>query len=103
MEAMPCSMASARWCDGSSTSVCGRRSPACCRRFVAAGAMATTTDASLSCAITYDKELYNARSEVQCTFSLLEQARRFATRYEKTLRNDAGVVALGCAMLWLRS
>jgi transposase len=36
------------------------------------------------------------------TFSLLKQARRFATRYEKTLRNYAAVVAIGCALLWLR-
>jgi transposase len=50
----------------------------------------------------YDKELYKARSEIECTFSLLKQARRFATRYEKTLRNFAAVVALGCALLWLR-
>jgi transposase len=50
----------------------------------------------------YDKELYKARSEIECTFSLLKQARRFATRYEKTLRNYAAVVALGCALLWLR-
>jgi transposase len=49
----------------------------------------------------YDKELYKARSEIECTFSLLKQARRFATRYEKTLRNYAAVVALGCALLWL--
>jgi hypothetical protein len=27
---------------------------------------------------------------------------RFATRYEKTLRNYAAVVTLGCALLWLR-
>jgi transposase len=40
--------------------------------------------------------------EIECTFNLLKQARRFATRYEKTLRNYAAVVALGCAMLWLR-
>ena len=46
----------------------------------------------------YDAELYKARSEVECTFSLLKQARRFATRYE----NYAAVVAIGCAMLWLR-
>jgi len=51
---------------------------------------------------TYDKELYKARSEIECTFNLLKQARRFATRYEKTLRNYAAVVAIGCAMLWLR-
>lgn len=50
----------------------------------------------------YDKELYKARSEIECTFNLLKQARRFATRYEKTLRNYAAVVALGCALLWLR-
>jgi len=50
----------------------------------------------------YDKELYKARAEVECTFNLLKQARRFATRYEKTLRNYTAVVAIGCAMLWLR-
>lgn len=50
----------------------------------------------------YDKELYKARSEIECTFNLLKHARRFATRYEKTLRNYAAVVALGCALLWLR-
>lgn len=50
----------------------------------------------------YDRELYKARSEIECTFGLLKQARRFATRYEKTLRNYAAVVALGCALLWLR-
>ena len=50
----------------------------------------------------YDKELYKARSAIECTFSLLKQARRFATRYEKTLRNYAAVVALSCALLWLR-
>jgi transposase len=50
----------------------------------------------------YDKDLYEARAEIECTFSLLKQARRFATRYEKTLRNYAAVVAIGCAMLWLR-
>jgi transposase len=50
----------------------------------------------------YDRELYKARSEIECTFSLLKQAGRFATRYEKTLRNYAAVVAIGCALLWLR-
>ena len=50
----------------------------------------------------YDHELYKARSSVECTFNLLKQARRFATRYEKTLRNYAAVVAIGCALLWLR-
>lgn len=50
----------------------------------------------------HDEELYKARSEIECTINLLKQARRFATRYEKTLRNYAAVVALGCALLWLR-
>jgi transposase len=50
----------------------------------------------------FDKELYKARSDVECTFNLLKHARRFATRYEKTLRNYSSVVALGCALLWLR-
>lgn len=50
----------------------------------------------------FDKELYKARSAVECTFNLLKQARRFATRYEKTLRNYAAVVAIGCALCWLR-
>lgn len=50
----------------------------------------------------FDKEKYKARSAVECTFNLLKQARRFATRYEKTLRNYAAVVAIGCAWLWLR-
>lgn len=53
-------------------------------------------------ALPYDKDLYKARSEVECTFNLLKQARRFATRYEKTLRNYAAVVVIGCAWLWLR-
>ena len=50
----------------------------------------------------YDRDLYKARSDVECTINLLKQARRFATRYEKTLRNYAAIVAIGCALLWLR-
>jgi transposase len=50
----------------------------------------------------FDKDLYKARSAVECTFNLLKQAGRFATRYEKTLRNYVAVVAIGCALLWLR-
>jgi transposase len=49
-----------------------------------------------------DYETYKARSEIECTFNLLKQARRFATRYEKTLRNYSAVVTIGCMMLWLR-
>jgi transposase len=50
----------------------------------------------------YDREKYKWRKEVECTFNLLKQARRVATRYEKTLRNYASVIAIGCALLWLR-
>lgn len=60
------------------------------------------SNGSRAAKLPYDKEVYKARSEVECTFNLLKQARRFATRYEKTLRNYAAVVALGCALLWLR-
>jgi transposase len=60
------------------------------------------SNASRAQRLAYDKELYKARAEVECTFNLLKQARRFATRYEKTLRNYAAVVAIGCALLWLR-
>jgi transposase len=60
------------------------------------------SNASRSQKLPYDKELYKARSEIECTFNLLKQARRFATRYEKTLRNYAAVIAIGCALLWLR-
>lgn len=60
------------------------------------------SNGSRACKLPYDKELYKARAEIECTFNLLKQARRFATRYEKTLRNYSAVVALGCALLWLR-
>jgi len=50
----------------------------------------------------YDRHLYKSRSEIECTINLLKQERRFATRYEKTLRNYAAVVAIGCLVLWLR-
>ena len=46
--------------------------------------------------LSWDRERYKQRSAIECTFNLLKQARRFATRYEKTLRNYAAVVALGC-------
>lgn len=52
--------------------------------------------------IAFDAALYKARVTIECTINLLKQARRFATRYEKTLRNYTAVVAIGCAMLWLR-
>lgn len=57
---------------------------------------------SRSQAVPYDRETYKARSEVECTFGLLKQFRALATRYDKTMRNYASVVALACAWLWLR-
>jgi putative transposase len=53
-------------------------------------------------ALPYDRHLYKERASVECTFSLLKHARRFATRYEKTLRNYASIGALACARCWLR-
>ena len=50
----------------------------------------------------YDVEQYRARSAIECTFALFKQARRFATRYEKTLRNYTAVVLLCCIKCWLR-
>jgi transposase len=52
--------------------------------------------------IPYDRHLYKERSAVECAINLLKRARRFATRYEKTLRNYAAMVALACALCWLR-
>jgi transposase len=60
------------------------------------------SNGSRASTLPHDKQLYKSRSEIECTFNLLKQAGRFATRYEKTLRDYAAVVALGCALLWLR-
>jgi len=52
--------------------------------------------------IPLDKDLYRARSGVECAFNMLKQMRRFATRYEKTLRNYSAVVTLACIRMWMR-
>ena len=66
------------------------------------GCQAVIPSSSLwACPPDYDRDLYKARSEVECAFARLKQARRFATRYEKTLRNFTAVVTLGCLLLWL--
>lgn len=52
--------------------------------------------------IPHDRHLYKERCAVECTINLLKRARRFATRYEKTLRNYAAMVALACTLCWLR-
>lgn len=51
----------------------------------------------------WDRQRYKLRYTVECAFNRLKQARRFATRYEKTLRNYMAVVAVSCAVLWLRA
>lgn len=53
-------------------------------------------------ALPYDRDLYKARTEIERTFNLFKQARRFATRYEKTLRNYTAMVLLSCILCWLR-
>ncbi|EYF06009.1 Mobile element protein [Chondromyces apiculatus DSM 436] len=52
--------------------------------------------------IPHDKHLYKERAAIECTFNLLKRFRRFATRYEKAARNYAAMVALTCALSWLR-
>ena len=110
-----------RWFGVNSMSGSGRRSKWCSRRrdekpaaeaydldaFRAAlaaqnGVPVIPSNGSRAQNLPYDTERYKARSEIECTFALIKQARRFATRYEKTLRNYAAVVAIGCAVLWLR-
>ncbi|HLK40630.1 MAG TPA: hypothetical protein VKU41_27950 [Polyangiaceae bacterium] len=49
-----------------------------------------------------DEKWARVKACLECTSNLPKQARRFATRYEKTLRHYAAVVAIGYAMLWLR-
>ena len=59
------------------------------------------SNASRAQKLPYDKELYKARSEIECT-SACSSRRAGSPRYEKTLRRSAAVVAIGCALLWLR-
>ena len=46
--------------------------------------------------------IYHNRNCVERLWARLIEWRAVATRYEKTLRNYAAVVAIGCALLWLR-
>ncbi len=48
-------------------------------RGVASGVAVIPSNGSRAQKLPFDKELYKARSEVECTFNLLKQARRFAT------------------------
>ena len=50
----------------------------------------------------FDKELYKARHTIENLFAKMKQFRGFATRFDKLKRNYAAVVAIVCAMIWLR-
>jgi putative transposase len=51
--------------------------------------------------IEYDKHTYKERSLVENFFQFIKRYRRIATRYEKAVRNYAGMVTLGCILQWL--
>jgi transposase len=49
----------------------------------------------------YDEEMYKERHLVECFFNRIKQARRVATRYEKTQLSYLGMVLLACILVWL--
>jgi transposase len=51
---------------------------------------------------TYDTHLYKARHAIENLFAKLKQYRSLATRYDKTQRNYAAMVAIACVLTWLR-
>jgi len=50
----------------------------------------------------YDRFLYKERNLIERCFNKLKQARRIATRYEKTLTNYKAFLYLASIMIWLR-
>jgi transposase len=52
--------------------------------------------------IEYDVFLYRARHAVENLFCKLKRFRSVATRYDKTTRNYAAMVAIACLVIWLR-
>jgi transposase len=48
----------------------------------------------------FDAELYKLRHLVENLFARLKHFRSIATRYEKTARNFASMLYLGCAYIW---
>ena len=50
----------------------------------------------------YDRHLYKGRKCGECTFRLLKQFRRIATRYEKTSRNYLSLALFAGMMVWFR-
>jgi transposase len=51
----------------------------------------------------FDRERYKLRHWIENLFNKLKQYRSLATRYDKTARNYAAMVALGCILIWLRT
>jgi transposase len=52
--------------------------------------------------IEYDVFRYRARHAVENLFCKLKRFRSVATRYDKTTRNYAAMVAIACLVIWLR-
>lgn len=50
----------------------------------------------------YDRHLYKARHAIENAFAKLKRSRSLATRYDKTQRNYAAMVAIACSLTWLR-
>lgn len=50
----------------------------------------------------YDSHLCKARHASENLFAKLKQNRSFATRDDKTMRNDSAMVAIACLPTWLR-
>ena len=49
-----------------------------------------------------DRSLYRLRNLIERCFNKLKNARRVATRYDKTMRNYSAMVAIACMLTWLR-
>ena len=52
--------------------------------------------------IDHDAYLYRARHAVENLFAKMKHFRSLATRYGKTARNYAAMVAIACMVIWLR-
>ncbi len=52
--------------------------------------------------VSYDVYRYRARHAVENLFTKMKHFRSLATRYDKTTRNDAAMVAIACMVIWLR-
>jgi transposase len=53
--------------------------------------------------IDVDRSLYRLRNLVECCFNKLKNARRVATRYDKTMESFLGFIDITSIRLWLRN